>query len=161
MGAVKRFPDVKTARTVENLIYLIALMLEVPLFLAMYSALRSTNLAPALFGGVLGILGIGAMMVSSLPHVAHAAIFDLYQDPGLIPADQATFALLWQAIWGMINVESQKKAFIRCQKTRKLIEMCCHLFSMAYHHCLALAQSKMKIKEKEKALKKSQKKSTL
>lgn len=101
---VTRFPDIRTARVVENLIYLTALLLEVPLFLALYRALRRTSLAPALFGSVLGILGLTAMLISSNPHVGHAKLFDLYHVPGVTSADQATIALLWQAIWGMIDI---------------------------------------------------------
>ncbi len=101
---VTRFPDVKMARIVENLSYLIALVLQVPLFLALYRALRKTSLAPALFGSALGILGLGALVVSTTPHVAHALLADLYNAPGATPADQATIALMWQAIWGMIDM---------------------------------------------------------
>jgi len=111
-GWVTRFPDIKAARIAENLIYLIALMLEVPLFLALYRALRRTNLTPALFGGVLGILGLAAMMFSSIPHVAHASLFDLYTAPATTPADQATLALMWQAIWGMIDVQTYIGFFV-------------------------------------------------
>jgi hypothetical protein len=100
-GWVMRFPDIRAARVVENVIYLVALILEVPLFLALYRALRKTSLAPALFGSVLGIVGLVAMVVSATPHVAHATLSDLYHAPGATPADQATLALLWQAIWGM------------------------------------------------------------
>jgi hypothetical protein len=88
---------------VENGFYLIALLLEVPLFLAVYRALRKTSLAPALFGSVLGILGLAAMMVSATPHTAHAPLSDLYHAPGATPADQATLALLWQATWGIFD----------------------------------------------------------
>lgn len=49
---VTRFPGIKTARVVENVIYLMALILEAPLFLALYRALRGPSLAPALFGSV-------------------------------------------------------------------------------------------------------------
>ena len=104
-GWITRFPNIKAARIAENVIYLVALMLEVPLFLALYRALRRTNLAPALFGSTLGILGLAAMMVSSIPHVAHAPLSDLYHTPGVTSADQATIALLWKAIWGMIDVQ--------------------------------------------------------
>jgi len=100
-GWVMRFPDIRAARVVENVIYLVALILEVPLFLALYRALRKTSLAPALFGSVLGIVGLVAMVVSATPHVAHATLSDLYHAPGATPADQATLALLWQAIWGI------------------------------------------------------------
>lgn len=101
---VTRFPNIKAARIVENIIYLLALVLQVPLFLALYRALRRTSLAPALFGSALGILGFIAMMVSATPHVAHAKLFDLYNAPGVTPADQATLALMWQAIWGVIDM---------------------------------------------------------
>jgi hypothetical protein len=102
-GWVMRFPDIRAARIVENGIYLVALILEVPLFLALYRALRRTSLAPALFGSVLGILGLVAMMVGTLPHVAHAPLSDLYHAPGATPADQATLALLWQATKGIFD----------------------------------------------------------
>jgi len=102
-GWVTRFPDIKAARIVENGIYLLALILEVPLFLALYRALRKTSLAPALFGSVLGIVGLVVMVVSTTPHVAHAALSDLYHAPGATPADQATLALLWQATKGIFD----------------------------------------------------------
>ena len=102
-GWVTRFPDIKAARIVENGIYLVALILEVPLFLALYRALRGTSLAPALFGSVLGILGLAVLMVSTIPHVAHAPLSDLYHAPGATPVDQATLALLWQATLGIFN----------------------------------------------------------
>ena len=82
-GWVTRFPDIRAARVVENLVYLVALLLEVTLFLALYRALRRTSLAPALFGSVLGILGLTAMMVLSTPHVAHAPLSGLYHAPGM------------------------------------------------------------------------------
>ena len=100
-GWVTRFPDIRAARIVENGIYLVAVILGVPLFLALYRALRKTSLAPALFGSVLGIVGLVVMVVSTTPHVAHAPLSDLYHAPGVTPADQATLALLWQAIWGI------------------------------------------------------------
>jgi hypothetical protein len=102
-GWVTRFPDIKAARVVENVIYLVALILEVPLFLTLYRALRRTSLAPALFGSALGILGLVAMVVSTTPHVAHAPLSDLYHAPGATPEDQATLTLLWQATWGIFN----------------------------------------------------------
>jgi hypothetical protein len=102
-GWVTRFPDIKAARVVENVIYLTALILEVPLFLALYWALRRASLAPALIGSVLGILGLTVMAVGTTPHVAHAPLSDLYHAPGATPADQATLALMWQATWGIFN----------------------------------------------------------
>ena len=99
-----RFPEVKLYRVIENLSYLLGLVLQVPLFLALYRALRKTSLAPALFGSALGILGLGALVVSTTPHVAHARLADLYTAPGTTPADQAIIALMWQGVWGMIDL---------------------------------------------------------
>ena len=102
-GWVTRFPDIKAARIIENIMYLVALTLEVPLFLALYWALRRTKLAPALFGAVLGIVGLTAMIVSATPHVAHAPLAELYHAPGATPADQAALALMWQATRGILD----------------------------------------------------------
>jgi len=69
----------------------------------LYRALRKTSLAPALFGSVLGLVGLVVMAVSTTPHVAHAPLSDLYHAPGATPADQATLALLWQATQGIFD----------------------------------------------------------
>jgi hypothetical protein len=100
---VMRFPDVRTARVVENSLYLLALILGVPLFLALYRALRGTNLAAALLGSVLAILGLGVLAAGALPHVATAPISDLYHAPGATPVDQATLVLIWQATQGIFD----------------------------------------------------------
>ena len=102
-GLVQRFPDIRAVRTVENSLYLVVLILWVAHFLALYRALRGTNLAPALFGSVLGILGIVVLAAGALPHVATARISDLYHAPGASPQDRATLVLLWQATQGMFD----------------------------------------------------------
>jgi hypothetical protein len=102
-GSVMRFPDVRAARTVENSLYLLVLILWVTHFLALYRALRETSLAPALFGSVLGIVGLGVLASGALPHVATAPISDLYHAPGATPEDQATLVLLWQATEGIFD----------------------------------------------------------
>ncbi len=102
-GWVLRFPDIRAARIVENGIYLVGLILGVPLFLALYRALRGTRLAPALFGSVLGILGLVVLMAGALVHVATAPLSDLYHAPEATPVEQATLALLWQATWGIFD----------------------------------------------------------
>jgi hypothetical protein len=58
---VMRFPDIRAARTVEDGLYLVVLILWVTHFLALHRALRETRLAPALFGSVLGIVGLGVL----------------------------------------------------------------------------------------------------
>jgi hypothetical protein len=100
---VSRFPDIHMARVVENGIYLVALILEIPLFLAVFWALRKTSLAPALFGSVLGIAGLISMIVSATPHVAHAPLSELYHAAGATPEAQAIIAIIWQATWGIFD----------------------------------------------------------
>ena len=102
-GRVMRFPDVRAARTVEDSLYLVVLILWVTHFLALYRALRETSLAPALFGSVLGIVGLGVLASGALPHVATAPISDLYHAPGATPEDRATLVLLWQATEGIFD----------------------------------------------------------
>jgi hypothetical protein len=102
-GWVMRFPDIRAARTVENSLYLVVLILWVTHFLALYRALRGTSLVLALFGSVLGILGLVVLAAGALPHVAQARISDLYHAPGATPEDQATLVLLWQATQGIFD----------------------------------------------------------
>ena len=73
-GELMRFPDIRAARTVEDSLYLVVLILWIAHFLALYRALRGASLAPALFGSVLGIVGLGVQATGALPHVATAPI---------------------------------------------------------------------------------------
>ncbi len=100
---VERFPEIRAARTVENSLFLVVLILWVPHFLALYRALRRESLAPALFGSVLGILGLVVLAAEALPHIAQAPISDLYHAPGATPEDQATLVFLWQATQGILD----------------------------------------------------------
>jgi hypothetical protein len=102
-GEVMRFPDVRAAHTVEEVLYLGVLALWAIHFLALYRALRGTSLAPALFGSALGIMGLGVLAAGALPQVARTPISDLYHAPGATPEDQATLVLLWQATQGMLD----------------------------------------------------------
>jgi len=100
---VERFPEIRWARTVENSLFLAVLVLWVPHFLALYRVLRRESLAPALFGSVLGILGLVVLAAEALPHVAQIPISDLYHAPGASPEDQATLVFLWQATQGILD----------------------------------------------------------
>ena len=100
---VMRFPDVRTARIVENSLYLAVLILWVIHFLALYRALRETSLTPALFGSVLGILGLVVLAVDSLHHPWQKPISDLYHASGATLEAQATLVLLWQVTRGIFN----------------------------------------------------------
>lgn len=101
---VMRFPEIRTARIVENGLYLAVLVLWVIHFLALYRALRGTSLAPALFGSALGILGLVMLVAGALPHVATDPISDLYHAPGATAGDQATLDFLWQATMGILEM---------------------------------------------------------
>jgi hypothetical protein len=68
--SLTRFPDISAARTVENSLYLVVLLLWVIHSLALYRALRRTSPTPALFGTVLSILGLVVLAAGALPHVA-------------------------------------------------------------------------------------------
>ena len=100
---VARFPDVHILRVAENGLYLFGLILGVPLFLALFWAIKKTSLAPALFGSALGIVGLISMAISATPHVAHFSLSELYQSPGVSPEAQATLGLMWEATWGLFN----------------------------------------------------------
>lgn len=100
---VTRFPDVRTARIVENSLYLAVLILWVFHFLALYRALRETSLTPAFFGSVLGILGLVVLAAESLHHIWQTAISDLYHAPGASLEAQATLVLLWYATHGIFR----------------------------------------------------------
>jgi len=102
-GPVTRFPEIKAARTLENGLYLVVIALFVVHFLALYRALRSTSLAPALFGSVLAMVGLAVLAAGALPHVATTRLSDLYHAAGATAQDQATVVLLWQANQGIFD----------------------------------------------------------
>ena len=102
-GELISFPDIRAARTVEDSLYLVVLILWIAHFLALYRALRGTSLAPSLFGSVLGIVGLGVLAAGALPHVASVPISELYHAPGATPEDQATLVLLLQATEGIFD----------------------------------------------------------
>lgn len=103
-GFLLRFPSVRAARTVENALYMLALALWVPHYLALHRALRKSSPAAALFGSVLAILGLTILMAGAIPHVVTSRLSDLYHASGATPADQATLALMWQAEIGTIEM---------------------------------------------------------
>jgi hypothetical protein len=102
-GPVSRFPEIRAARTLENTLYLVVLALFVIHFLALYRALRVASLGPALFGSVIGIVGLAILAAGALPHVATTRLSDLYHAPGATAQEQATVVLLWQANQGIFD----------------------------------------------------------
>lgn len=100
-GWVTRFPEIQMARVVENGLYLMGLVLQIPLFLSVYHALREQKPAAALFGPALAIVGLVIMATVAAPHGSHAALSALALDSTATAADQQTIALMWQALWGV------------------------------------------------------------
>jgi hypothetical protein len=102
-GPISRFPEIRVARTVENGLYLAALVLWVPLALALFRSLRRTNPAAALFGSALNIFGLAVLAAGAIPHVVTSRLSDLYHADGATPGERATLVLLWQANQGMFD----------------------------------------------------------
>jgi hypothetical protein len=102
-GPITRFPEIRAVRTVENGLYLAVLVLWVPLFLALYRCLRRTSPAPALVGSSLGIVGLGVLAASAIPHVATARLANLYHASGATADDRAALVLVWQATQGVFD----------------------------------------------------------
>lgn len=100
---IQRFPDIRGARTVENGLYLLVLILWVVHFLALYRALRDTRLVSALFGSMLGLVGLAVLAAGALPHVAQLPISDLYHAADASATDQETLVLMWQATQGIFD----------------------------------------------------------
>jgi len=101
--SVATFPAVKAAATVGYAAYFAALILLLFLFLALYRALRGSSLAPALFGSVVGIVGLTMLIAGGFPSVAFAHLSDLYHAPGATAQDQATLVLISQGVQAIFN----------------------------------------------------------
>jgi hypothetical protein len=101
--AVMKFPEIRAAHSVEEVLYLGVLALWAVHFVALYRTLRGTNPASALFGSALGLMGLTVLAAGALPQVARTPISDLYHAPGATPEDQAALALVWQATQGMLE----------------------------------------------------------
>lgn len=100
--AVRFFPDVATVRIVENGLYLVVMVLWMASFVAVGVGSRASA-AGSRIGATLGVAGLVVLVVGALPHVAIAPLSALYHADGATTADQATIAVAWQAIQGMLD----------------------------------------------------------
>ena len=99
-----RFTDVRAALGISTILMMTIAFLSVALVLALYRALRGTNLAFALFGSVLGVTGyIVTALGDASTFFAFAPISDLNQVPAATPETQAMVVLLWQAAQGITH----------------------------------------------------------
>jgi hypothetical protein len=100
---VMRYPDVRTALALGNGLYFLVGVSLIGLALGLYRALRGTSPAPALFGAVLYILGLGVTFVEDTTQFAFDPLSNLYHASGATATDQHTITLIWQATQGMFN----------------------------------------------------------
>lgn len=110
-AAVMSFPSVRMATAIGEGLFLAAVILWVPFFLALDRTLRVTSFAPALVGRFLSFMGLTMFAVGALPHLAFTEISDLYHDPGATAGERANLVLVWQAIQGVFN-ETDTVGFI-------------------------------------------------
>jgi hypothetical protein len=97
-----RFTEVRAALGMSTILMMTIAFLSIALVLALYRALRGTNLAFALFGSVLGVIGyIVTALGDASTFFAFAPISDLIQAPAALPETYATVVLLWQATQGI------------------------------------------------------------
>jgi hypothetical protein len=96
------FPGIRVARTFEDGLYLLVMVLWIPLFLALYRALRHERLAPALFGSALGIVGLVILAAGALPHITTLAVSDLVHAPGATISNEAALEL-WKAAYAVFD----------------------------------------------------------
>ena len=96
------FPGIRVARTFEDGLYLLVMVLWIPLFLALYRALRHERLAPALFGSALGIVGLVVLAAGALPHITTLAVSDLVHAPGATIGNEAALEL-WKAAYAVFD----------------------------------------------------------
>lgn len=96
------FPGVRVARAFEDGLYLSVMILWIPLFLALYRALRQERLAPALFGSALGIVGLVVLAAGALPHMVTLAVSDLVQTPGATISNESALEL-WKAAYAVFD----------------------------------------------------------
>ena len=101
-GPIERFPEIRTARTLENGLYLAVLGLWVLSYLAAYRALAGTSPASALFGSAIGIVSLVVLAVGAVPHAASIPLSDAYRAAGT-PDAQDALVVAWHTTQGIFN----------------------------------------------------------
>jgi hypothetical protein len=102
-GPISRFLEIRTARTVENGLYLAVLMLWACLSLGLSHRLLSSRPAPAIFGGGLNLLGLAVLAAGALPHVVTLGLAQRYHAAEATAGERETLVLQWQAVQGMFD----------------------------------------------------------
>jgi hypothetical protein len=106
VAPIGSFPEVRTATTVAESVYLAAVSLWVVLLLSLYRALRGgsgRSAAPALYGCGVGLVGLVLLAAGGISAVAFGHISDLYHAPNASVQDQSTLGLVWQGVQAIFN----------------------------------------------------------
>lgn len=101
---MKRFPDIRPIRIIENSMYLLAIALWTVHSAAMYFGLREKALAPALLGIVFMILGLCVLAVGAVPHTMTDPISSLYHADGATADQQAVLITAWTTMQGIVDM---------------------------------------------------------
>jgi hypothetical protein len=103
-AGLSRFSSVRAALGISTILMMAIALLSMAFILALYRALRMSNLAFALYGGVLGVIGyITTALGDACTFFAFSPLSDLYQSPTATMETQASLALLWQAAQGITH----------------------------------------------------------
>jgi hypothetical protein len=99
-----RFTDIRVALVANTILMMMVAIFSIALILALFTILRDTSLALALFGSVLGVLGYAFIALGDASTlVSFVPLSDLYHTPTVTPDVQATVVLLWEATQGITN----------------------------------------------------------
>lgn len=100
---IKKFPEIRYVRTVENGLYLAVIVLWMAFYLGLYRVLKLSRPASASFGCGASIVGLGILAASAIPHIATSRLSDLYHASTATADDRATLVIAWQATQGLFD----------------------------------------------------------
>jgi hypothetical protein len=99
-----RFTDIRVALVANTILMMMVAIFSIALILALYTILRDTSQALALFGSVLGVLGYVLIALGDASSfVSFVPLSDLYHNATVTPDVQATVVLLWESTQGVTN----------------------------------------------------------
>jgi hypothetical protein len=99
-----RFTDIRVALVANTILMMMVAIFSIALILALYTILRDTSQALALFGSVLGVLGYALIALGDASSfVSFVPLSDLYHNATVTPDVQATVVLLWESTRGVTN----------------------------------------------------------
>ena len=102
-GPISRFPEIRTARTIENTMYLAVMVLWAVHILALYRLLRDASPGLATVGSAVSVMGLVILAAGALPHAATVSLAELYHAAGTSAQEQAGLVLAWQTTQAIFN----------------------------------------------------------